>query len=206
MDVHAVRPVHFCLLNDAPHACVDRLASGLHGRRHRKGRDCAAVALHWPFAGSLASSSDGLANPSRAVEHGGSVVTSSSEGAITVLLADDHAIVRQGLRSVLDAYPDIEIVGEACNGEEAVSAVRHLRPSVVVMDINMPKMDGIAATRHITLQYPDIVVVGLSVNAGDDSTTAILTAGAVALIAKEAAVDQLYPTIQNALRAKRANI
>jgi CheY-like chemotaxis protein len=141
-----------------------------------------------------------------AVEHGGSVVTSSSEGAITVLLVDDHAIVRQGLRSVLDAYPDIEIVGEACNGEEAVNAAHHLRPSIVVMDINMPKMDGIAATQHITSQYPDVVVVGLSVNAGDDSTTAILTAGAVALIAKEAAVDQLYPTIQNALRAKRANI
>lgn len=141
-----------------------------------------------------------------AVEQGGFVVTSSSEGAITVLLVDDHAIVRQGLRSVLDAYPDIAIVGEACNGEEAVSAVHHLRPSIVVMDINMPKMDGIAATQHITSQCPDVVVMGLSVNAGDDSTTAILTAGAVALIAKEAAVDQLYPTIQNALRAKRANI
>ncbi|HKE61390.1 MAG TPA: response regulator transcription factor, partial [Nitrospira sp.] len=79
---------------------------------------------------------------------------------IRVLLVDDHIMVRQGLRNVLQAYPNIEVVGEAGNGEEAVSIIGKLHPAVVVMDIIMPKMDGIAATRLIRTNYPDIAVLG----------------------------------------------
>ncbi|HKC93215.1 MAG TPA: response regulator transcription factor, partial [Nitrospira sp.] len=79
---------------------------------------------------------------------------------IRVLLVDDHVMVRQGLRNVLQAYPNIEVVGEAGNGEEAVSIIGKLHPAVVVMDIIMPKMDGIAATRLIRTNYPDIAVLG----------------------------------------------
>jgi DNA-binding NarL/FixJ family response regulator len=83
--------------------------------------------------------------------------------AIRVLLVDDHPTVRETLRGALQAYPNIEVVGEADDGEEALAKVGQLKPAVVVMDINMPRMDGITATRLIKVQYPEIAVIGLSV-------------------------------------------
>ena len=82
---------------------------------------------------------------------------------IRVLLVDDHSLVRQGLRSVLEAYDDIEVVGEAGDGEAAVLSAARLEPTAVVMDINMSKMDGITATRLIKKQNPEIAVVCVSV-------------------------------------------
>ncbi|HEU5407580.1 MAG TPA: PAS domain-containing protein, partial [Nitrospira sp.] len=117
-----------------------------------------------------------------------------------VLLVDDHIMVRQGLRAVLDAYPDVELIGEAGNGEEAVAQVKRLRPDVVVMDINMPKMNGVEATREITARSPNIVVIGLSVNAAGENQDAMRRAGAVRLITKEAAVEELYGAIQEAIK------
>ncbi len=118
---------------------------------------------------------------------------------IRVLLVDDHAMVRQGLRTVLDAYPDLDVVGEAANGEEAVALAERLRPSLVVMDINMPKKNGIEATAEITARFPAIVVIGLSVQANREAQDAMLNAGAAALLTKEAAVEQLYEAIRQAL-------
>lgn len=115
---------------------------------------------------------------------------------IRVLLVDDHALVRQALRSLLQMYPDFEVVGEACNGEEAIQRVREQAPSVVVMDINMPKLNGIEATARIKRTYPHVVVVGLSVNASDENRRAMRDAGATALVTKEAAVEQLYQEIK----------
>jgi len=115
---------------------------------------------------------------------------------IRILLVDDHAMVRQGLRSVLDSYADIEVVGEAWNGEEAVAVAETLRPDVVLMDINMPKMDGIEATALIKMRYPNMIVIGLSVQAGDATAEAIRNAGAAMLLTKEAAVDELYKSIR----------
>jgi DNA-binding NarL/FixJ family response regulator len=117
--------------------------------------------------------------------------------AIRVLLVDDHAMVRQGLRSVLDSYPDIVIVGEASNGEEALAAVALHQPVIVVMDINMPKMNGIEATAAIRKRYPEIGVIGLSVQSGGEIQQAIVKAGAAVLLNKEAAVEQLYHAIQS---------
>ena len=114
---------------------------------------------------------------------------------IRVLLVDDHAMVRQGLRAMLEDYGDVQIVGEAVDGLEAVRLTEQLRPGVVVMDINMPKMNGIEATREITARYPNIIVIGLSVNAGDDNHRAMTEAGAATLLTKEAAVEQLYETM-----------
>jgi DNA-binding NarL/FixJ family response regulator len=124
----------------------------------------------------------------------------STHPSIRVLLVDDHVMVRQGLRAVLDAYADIELVGEADNGEEAIQLVDRLRPSVVVMDINMPKMDGIEATAHIMRRYPETVVIGLSVNAAGENQEAMRRAGAVRLMTKEAAVEQLYDEIRAAVQ------
>lgn len=115
---------------------------------------------------------------------------------IRVLLVDDHTLVRQGLRSALDAYPNIDVVGEADDGEEAVEGAAKLQPAVVVMDINMSKMDGIAATRLIKTQHPEIVVVGLSVNAKDYHLVAMQQAGAFEVLMKDSAIDSLYRAIQ----------
>ncbi len=121
------------------------------------------------------------------------------DAKIRVLLVDDHAMVRQGLRSVLDSYADIEVVGESWNGEEAVAAAEMLQPAVVLMDINMPKMNGIEATALIKARSPGTIVIGLSVNAGGANEQAMKQAGAAMLLTKEAAVDKLYRAIQDVL-------
>ncbi len=119
---------------------------------------------------------------------------------IRVLLVDDHAMVRQGLRTVLEAYADIKVTGEGANGIEALALARELRPSVVLMDINMPHMNGIQATEEIKSQFPDITIIGLSVNASPENTEAMTKAGATALITKEAAVSELYSAIRKTMR------
>jgi len=121
-------------------------------------------------------------------------------GVVNVLLVDDHAMVRQGLRAILESYPDLHIIGEAVDGREAVHAVRTLRPHVVIMDVNMPVMDGIEATTRIRCECPEIIVIGLSVNASGPNREAMMRAGAVDLLTKEAAVEQLYETIVKALK------
>ena len=120
---------------------------------------------------------------------------------IRVLLVDDHTIVRQGLRSLLESYPNIAVVGEASDGEEALASAGKLQPAVVVMDINMSKMDGIAATRLIKTQYPEIIVLGLSVNATAYYLDAMQKAGAFEVLSKDSAVDTLYGAIQRAVAA-----
>jgi CheY-like chemotaxis protein len=121
-------------------------------------------------------------------------------GIIRVLLVDDHAMVRQGLKSVLDAYADIKVVGEAADGEAAVRLASELLPTVVLMDINMPGCNGIVATQRIKAQYPDIRVIGLSVDADGHNQGAMLNAGAYSLMTKEAAVEQLYSMIYEAVK------
>ncbi|MBS0183095.1 MAG: response regulator transcription factor [Nitrospira sp.] len=114
---------------------------------------------------------------------------------VQVLLVDDHAMVRQGLRSVLDAYDDLHVVAEARDGAEAIKLVEDLHPRVVVMDINMPRMNGIDATAHIKNHWPETTVIGISVNIGDDNSDAMKRAGAAAVLPKDTAVDQLHNAI-----------
>ncbi len=130
----------------------------------------------------------------------------SRQQPVRVLLVDDHAMVRQGLRSLLSNYTDIEVVGEASNGEEALTGVVMHQPDIVVMDINMPQMNGIEATAKIRNRHPEIIVIGLSVQAGVEVQQAMLKAGAAALLNKEAAVDQLYQTIQAVQKALRLTV
>jgi len=112
-----------------------------------------------------------------------------------VLLVDDHAIIRKGLRTILDDHADLSVIGEAANGTEAVSMAADLRPDVILMDVNMPEINGIEATKHIKAVYPDTVVIGLSVNTSTQVVEAMMTAGASAFVSKEAAAEQLYETI-----------
>lgn len=152
------------------------------------------------------SSVDSKVNPQlspRGTEPIPSNPTYESPGApvIRILLVDDHAMVQQGLRSLLDNYPDLEVVGEASNGEEALASVNKLHPTMVVMDINMPIMNGIEATAAIKAGHPEITVIGLSVQTGAEMQLAMRKAGAAVLLTKEAAMDQLYQTIQTLQQA-----
>ena len=126
-------------------------------------------------------------------------------GLIRVLLVDDVQGVRQMLRNILATYPNFEVVGEACNGEEALEAVQILKPSVVVMDINMPRLNGIKATSLIKQVYPHVVIVGLSVYANDDTRRAMTAAGATTVISKEAAVEQLRDEIVESINRRSAS-
>jgi signal transduction histidine kinase len=119
----------------------------------------------------------------------------SQHAPIRVLIVDDHAIIRQGLRTILEGYDDVTVVGEAGNGVEAVSMAAEVMPDIIVMDLNMPTMDGIEATKQIKADQPSVVVIGLSVNLSTQVVEAMKSAGASAFVSKEAAPDELHATI-----------
>ena len=115
-----------------------------------------------------------------------------------VLLVDDESLVRKILKQVLAAYPDMELVGEASNGYEALSAVERLQPDVIVMDIRMPRMDGIAAAREIKARYPRVRIIGLSEYAYGYHVDAMEKAGALGVYHKSNACEELYSVIKQA--------
>lgn len=117
---------------------------------------------------------------------------------IRVLLVDDHFLVRQGLRKYLSHHIGIELVGEATNGEEAVKLTDQLKPDVVVMDLNMPRMNGIEATSCITRKHPHLQVIGLSFYLGNGNREAFLDAGACLLLEKGTAHNHLPQAIYQA--------
>lgn len=139
----------------------------------------------------------------KTVDSPSSVAQPSSE-RIQVLLVDDHAMVRQGLRSILEQYDNIHIVGEASNGREAVDMQQTLRPRVVIMDVNMPVMDGVQATRMIKQSPHPSHVIGLSVRNDRETEKALRNAGASEFVTKESASDQLYQAICRAVQSERS--
>lgn len=106
--------------------------------------------------------------------------------AIRVLIADDHALFRDGLRALLNSIPDIEVVGEAANGKEALRLAVELQPDVILMDIQMPDLNGIEATRQIHRTSPHIGIVVLTMFQDDDSVFALMRAGARGYVLKGA--------------------
>ncbi|MDP2917494.1 MAG: response regulator transcription factor [Dehalococcoidia bacterium] len=121
---------------------------------------------------------------------------------IRVLLADDHALVREGIRSLLQLNEDIEVVGEAGDGNEAINKARELKPDVVVMDISMPSVSGVDATRQILKENPAIRVVVLSRHDNLMYARSLLDAGALAYVPKKAASTELASAIRAAYRGE----
>ncbi|BDP40941.1 DNA-binding response regulator [Deinococcus aetherius] len=121
---------------------------------------------------------------------------------VRVLLVDDHAVVRQGLRLFLGLDPSIEVVGEAANGEEALAQAGTLRPQVVVMDLMMPVMDGIQATRLLRRQHPDTEVIALTSTLEEHKVNGAIEAGAIGYMLKDASSDTLADAIHAAARGE----
>jgi DNA-binding NarL/FixJ family response regulator len=115
---------------------------------------------------------------------------------IRILIADDHPIVREGLDAVLSMQPDIEIVAEAADGEEAVRKTLETRPDVVAMDIKMPRKDGLAAIGEISAALPDTRILVLTSFEDDDNVFAAIKAGALGFVLKDSGTDQLLHAIR----------
>jgi NarL family two-component system response regulator LiaR len=117
---------------------------------------------------------------------------------IRVLIADDHRVVRSGLSTFLKVSPDLELVGQASNGRDAVQFCAAERPDVVLMDLVMPEMDGVAATRAIKQQHPDVQVIALTSFKEDEMVKNVLQAGAIGYLLKDVGADELARAIRSA--------
>jgi DNA-binding NarL/FixJ family response regulator len=121
---------------------------------------------------------------------------------IRVLLVDDHKIMRQGISSLLQFEEDIEVVGEAENGRQALELAHRHTPDLIIMDVNMPVMDGIEATRILSKELPRVKVIALSMHAEKDSAEAMRQAGAAAYLTKGGPSEDLVETIRACCRPR----
>lgn len=125
-----------------------------------------------------------------------------STEAISVLLVDDQALFREGLATLLSTYGDIKVVGEAGDGQEAIGAAQRHRPRVVLMDLRMPRLDGVAATREVRRLQPEAAVLVLTTFDEDDRVFEALRAGAAGYLLKDCSSDQLALAIRTAARGE----
>jgi two-component system, NarL family, response regulator LiaR len=116
---------------------------------------------------------------------------------IQVLLVDDHVMVRKGMKALLDEYEDMHVIGEAGNGAVAVELAQELKPDVILMDLAMPVMDGIEATRQIMTNQPDQRIIVLTSYSGDDKLFPAIKAGALGYLVKDAQPEELVDSIRN---------
>ena len=119
-----------------------------------------------------------------------------------IIIVDDHALVRAGLRRLLDDDPGIEVVGEAGNGHLAISAVDLLAPHLVLMDLTMPEMNGLVATLEIKRRHPEVRVLVMTMHKSEEYVHASLDAGADGYLLKEATPEEFYEAIHSVLQGK----
>ena len=119
---------------------------------------------------------------------------------ITVLLADDHIVVRQGLRILLEAEEEIKVIGEADNGRETVQMTKKLKPDVVVLDVAMPVMNGLEATRQIAREVPGTKILVLSSYSDEEYVQQLIEEGAIGYLVKQTAADDLLKAIREAVK------
>ena len=129
----------------------------------------------------------------------GEVRIGARAGSARLVLADDHDLVREGIRAVLEGEPDLAVVGEASNGREAVEVCRKVRPDLVLMDVRMPEMDGLAATRAIKEELPETSVVMVTMHESPDYLLEAIKAGAAGYILKDAAGERLVEAVRRTL-------
>jgi NarL family two-component system response regulator LiaR len=122
--------------------------------------------------------------------------------SIKVMLVDDHNVVRSGLASFLRAYDDLELVGEAENGLEAVRLCGNIRPDVILMDLIMPEMDGIAATKAILADHPEIKIIAMTSFEDEQLVQGVLAAGAISYLIKNVSSDELAKAIREAVSGR----
>ncbi len=121
---------------------------------------------------------------------------------VSVLIVDDHAVVRRGVLAFLKHKPGLKLVGEACNGQEAVQLCEEQQPDVILMDLRMPVMDGVAATRLIHKQFPRIQIIALTTFQDKDLVHDALEAGAISYLLKNVSGDEIAEAIQRAYEGR----
>src|SRR6187397_1166335 len=126
----------------------------------------------------------------------------NAKGTLRILLADDHTVVRQGLRKVLEECPDWKVVAEAGDGREAVRQAEQLKPDVAVLDVAMPLLNGVEATRQIVKHVPGVRVLVLSMHADEAYVTQILQAGASGYLLKDSADVDLLKAVSEAAQGR----
>ena len=124
----------------------------------------------------------------------------SHSSPIEILLVDDHPHVRRLLREMIETYDDLRIVGEAVNGEEAVLLAAKLKPAAVVMDVHLPVLNGVPATKLIKMNNPFTAIIGLTAGGPDEDERAMIIAGAAVVINKSDVLSALYPAIVDSLK------
>ncbi len=126
----------------------------------------------------------------------------TTQTSIRVLIADDHAVVREGLRALIEAKPDMKLIGEAEDGVQAVLLARSLKPDVILLDLMMPRMDGIQAISEIKRENPDARILVLTSFAGDDKVFPAIKAGALGYLLKDSSSQALIQAIRDVYRGE----
>jgi len=121
----------------------------------------------------------------------------------TVVIAEDYTILREGLRALISAHPDFEVVAEAGDGQEAIKCVEHWKPDLILMDLSMPRMNGMEAIREIRKRIPETKIVVLTIHKTEEYILATLKAGADGYVLKDATHDELIMAARNVLSGKR---
>ncbi|MEX2573694.1 MAG: response regulator transcription factor [Balneolaceae bacterium] len=129
----------------------------------------------------------------------------SGRKKIKILIADDHPLMRRSLRKILSEDDDLQVVAEAINGKEAVELTRSHSPHVVLMDVNMPEMNGIEASRHIISENASVLIIGISFHESDEVAQAMIKAGASSFLTKSKITQTLCAVVQGVVLASGTN-